>query len=604
MSGEREEPAVKPIDRLRHHSRLWGAALVAVIVAGAGVVALSERSRGPAHRVATVAGRGRSLGPLAHGRIQFAFDLRLNEGRLNSYLRHVTPGAGSGHGLSAAQFGARFGVSDQSLSRLRGILRRLGIVVAHVYPQRTAMLVTTSVDRMQRLFMLHFSRYQLPGGQRYFAPDGAPQVPGALTPYVTGLGDLSDRPVPAGDIPGKGLTPSTIAAAYDVSPLYADGIRGQGQTIAVATAEGAINPADLQVFAQQAHIPTPQVEIKPVDGGSTFSGQVGSDTEVDTDLEIVAGVAPDAHILDYQGPDGSHGQTLSLGHSLADIYNTIEQDGQAKIVSTSYGECEGFLAHENPGDQALMDNSLKALEASNATVFVATGDTGAYACLQAAQIQPASTLPSGFTSLGVQTPASSPYDVSVGGTRLELRANGSYLTESAWGDPLRRDGAGGGFSGSEPRPAWQQGPGVSEPTRDPHGLRGIPDVSGPADPTSGFLLCQTNPGASSPTCGAGNGGTSAAAPFWAASMLLVQQYAESHHAGALARCFAAPILYDLARTHQPVPPFHQVTLGNNGYYPASAGWNPATGLGSPDVFNLAQDYANFLRNRSSHSCPF
>jgi kumamolisin len=87
-------------------------------------------------------------------------------------------------------------------------------------------------------------------------------------------------------------------------------------------------------------------------------------------------------------------------------------------------------------------------------------------------------------------------------------------------------------------------------------------------------------------------------------MLLVQQYAESHHAGSLARCFAAPILYDLARTHQPVPPFHQVTLGNNGFYPASAGWNPATGLGSPDVFNLAQDYANFLRNRTSHTCPF
>jgi hypothetical protein len=87
-------------------------------------------------------------------------------------------------------------------------------------------------------------------------------------------------------------------------------------------------------------------------------------------------------------------------------------------------------------------------------------------------------------------------------------------------------------------------------------------------------------------------------------MLLVQQYAATHGAGSLAHCFAGPILYDLAATHQPVAPFHHVVLGNNGYYSASPGWNYATGLGSPDVFNLAQDYAAFLRARSSRSCPF
>ena len=73
---------------------------------------------------------------------------------------------------------------------------------------------------------------------------------------------------------------------------------------------------------------------------------------------------------------------------------------------------------------------------------------------------------------------------------------------------------------------------------------------------------------------------------------------------SLAHCFAAPILYDLAARREPVPAFHQVALGNNGYYPASPGWNFATGLGSPDVFNLAQDYADFLRRQPTHRCPF
>lgn len=552
----------------------------------------------------STAGTGSRVGSLADGRIRFALDLRLNERRLNAYLAHVRAATPSGRGLTAVEFGERFGLSDGQLGRLRAVLVRLGIAVDHIYPQRTAALVTTTVARMRQVFMLRFARYRLPGGQRYFAPDGAPHLPAALDPYVSGLGDLSDRPVLSEDIPNQGLLPTSLAAAYDISPLYAAGIRGQGQTIAIATAEGAINPADLSAYAQAAHITEPDVEVRKVDGGSAYSEANGSDPEVDTDLEIVSGIAPRARIIDYQGPENAQGDTLSLGHSLADIYNAIEQDGLAKIVSTSYGECESYLASENPGDQTLMDNSLKALEASNVTVFVATGDTGAYACLQVAQVEPDSTIPSSLTQLSVQTPATSPYVVAVGGTRLEVRANGSYLAESAWGDPLERAGGGGGFSDSEPRPVWQRGPGVIEPARDPHGHRGTPDVSGPADPFAGFLLCETAANASSPTCGSGNGGTSAAAPFWAASWALVEEYAERHGAASLAHCFAGPILYDLADTHQPVPPFHKIVYGNNGYYSATSVWNPATGLGSPDVFNLAQDDAALLRSQKSHTCPF
>jgi subtilase family serine protease len=573
-------------------------------LAGALAIGFSHHGRQSPPVRPSAAGRVRSLGPLSQGTVRFALNLRLHQHELDTYLRHVTPSGAPGT-LTAASFGARFGPSDGQLARLRRVLHGLGIGVEHVYPQRTAMLVRSPVSQLQRVFALRFGRYELPDGRRYFAPLSAPRIPAALSPYITGLGDLSDHPIPSADIPANGLTPTVTAKAYDIAPLWSQGIRGQGQTIAIATAAGAINPADLQAFAAHTGVQIPQITVKQVNGGSRYDPRQGSDAEVDLDMQIVLGLVPAAHIIDYQGPDGTNGAPAeSLGHSLADIYNQIEQDGLAHVVTTSYGLCESVLQQDNPGDQQLIDNSLKALEASNVTVFESTGDTGAFACLQTLQIQPASTLPQDRIGLSVQTPSSTPYAIAVGGTRVEVRADSSYLTESAWSNPLTRNGGGGGVSAVEPRPPWQQGPGVLQPALNPRGLRQTPDVAGPADPNSGFLECSTHAGESTPTCERGAGGTSAAAPFWAASMLLVQQYAAAHGTSSLARCFAGPILYDLAAKRQPVPPFHQIVFGNNGYYSAAAGWNFATGLGSPDVFNLAQDYASFLRSQPSRHCPF
>lgn len=584
------------------------AAMLLITVAGAvATLGRSHTQRSPGARApsAVSGGHARRIGRLSRGTLRFALNLRLHSRALDEYLHHVDPSAGAHGRLTAAGFGTRFGQNEATLAHLRVLLSRLGITVDRLYPQRTAMLVRGKVTRLEQVFSLRFDRYRLPDGRQYFAPQAPPQIPVQLAPYITGLGDLSDRPVLAADIPATGLTPTVTAKAYDFTPLWNAGIRGQGQTIAIASAFGAINPADIRAFTQRAGIADPQpIEVKQVDGGSTYSPARGSDPEVDLDLQITLGVAPRAHIIDYQGSDGSHSLQRTLGHSLADIYNQIEQDGQTRIVTTSYGLCESALSEASPGDQQLIDNSLKALEASSVTVFESTGDTGAYACLQALQIQPASNLPGRFTGLSVQTPGSSPYAVAVGGTRLDLRSDGSYLVESAWSNPFERAGGGGGVSASEPRPPWQQGPGVIQPALNPRGARQTPDVAGPSDPNTGFMVCGTDPGAAAPRCHGGQGGTSAAAPFWAASMALVQQYAASHGAGPRAGCFAAPILYALAARPQPVPPFHRIRFGNNGYYPATPGWNFATGLGSPDVFNLAQDYANFLRSQSSKRCPF
>ncbi len=542
----------------------------------------------------------RRVGRLTRGTVRFALNLRLHERALDGYLRHVDPGTSHrSRRLTAAAFGTRFGLSDTHLSALRRELGRLGIGVERVYPQRTAVLVRGSVSRLQRLFALRFDRYRLPDGRRYYAPEQTPQIPAALTPYVTGLGDLSDRPMVANDIPATGLTPAITAKAYGIKPLWDQGIRGKGQTIAIATAFGAINPADIQMYAEKNGIPNPHVEIRPGRRRQPLRprGRIRYSRSIST-CEVVLGLVPEARIIDYQA-------SVERAVTRSPTSTTRSSRTARRASSRPATGCASTRANKfNPGDQQLIDNSLKALEASGVTVFESTGDSGAYACLQRLQIQPVTNLPKDYTNLGVQTPSSSPYAVAVGGTRLDLRSDGSYLDESAWSNPLEREGAGGGISSVEPRPPWQRGPGVAQAALNPEGKRQTPDVSGPADPFSGFMICLTDPGASAPHCRGEQGGTSAAAPFWAASLVLVQQYAAEHGAGTLAHCFAGPILYDLAATPQPVPPYHQIKYGNNGYYPATGGWSFASGLGSPDVFNLAQDYAAFLRSQSSKQCPF
>ena len=124
-------------------------------------------------------------------------------------------------------------------------------------------------------------------------------------------------------------------------------------------------------------------------------------------------------------------------------------------------------------------------------------------------------------------------------------------------------------------------------SRTSHPLAGL---AAAASPNSGWLVRDY-----------GNwdtvGGTSAAAPFWAASMLLAQQYAAKK--GVSKHCFLAPILYRLGTTKQPYAAFHDVRAGGNRYYDARPGWDYATGLGSPDVWNLTRDLTAFLR---SHPC--
>ena len=192
--------------------------------------------------------------------------------------------------------------------------------------------------------------------------------------------------------------------------------------------------------------------------------------------------------------------------------------GKASIVTNSWTICETYLADSNPADRTAAEQALQVAAYKGVTVFTATGDAGAFDCERSDFSQ---------QSLTVGFPPDSPWNVAVGGTILSVRRDGSYLQETGWQDPLTNGGGGGGVNPIDARPSWQQGPGVDTSPR-----RGIPDVSAASGINSPWAIYADGHLK-------GIWGTSAATPFWAASMLLVQQYLEQKHAGPL--CFAAPL---------------------------------------------------------------
>jgi len=200
-----------------------------------------------------------------------------------------------------------------------------------------------------------------------------------------------------------------------------------------------------------------------------------------------------------------------------------------------------------------MDEAFQSAAAMGVTVCVAAGDDGS-----------TDGVTDGLNH--VDFPASSPNVLACGGT--ELVASGNTITnETVWNETANNEGAtGGGVSDVFPLPSYQSGAGVP-PSANPgqHVGRGVPDVAGDADPSTGYVTrVDGQPDVI--------GGTSAVAPLWAGLIALINE-SIGKPAG-----FLNPLLYQDASAGGI---FNDITSGNNDAYSAGPGWDACTGLGSP-----------------------
>lgn len=480
--------------------------------------------------------------------------------------------------LAPEAFGARFGLPDEEIDSVVTWLRAAGLEVLRRDAGRTFLAARGRVADVNALFAIELIDHLDAEFGRYHVPDREPLVPAELRDSVLGMAGLDTTPVVRpmyappvfADVPLGGLLPRDGALAYDYVPLHDAGITGEGQTVAIVSFDTFLD-SDVAAFDAVAGITGPPVERRPVP--EDYEPVLGDGSvEVNLDIDVIRAIAPAAQIIDYEADNTASG--------FADVFAAILDDGRADIVSVSWGVCE---VDAPPISRILVDLELERAFAQGVSIFASSGDAGVFSC--------AHRRDDDDERVSGVYPSTSPQVISVGGTFLWVREDGTYLREAAWEEPFGKVATGGGSSGSYERPEWQVAPGVDT---SPDALRQTPDVAGPADGESGYVMVHTPVGESEPVRGTASG-TSAAAPFWAASMILVRQLAEQEGVGPLGTL--GPTLYELAAQQADPPPFHDVALGGNLRDDAAPGWDAATGLGSPDVTALARAMIELLRTR-------
>ena len=491
------------------------------------------------------------------------------------------------HFLTPQEFADEFGPTPDQQRQVVAYLRNEGLTVTSIAPNGLLIDASATVAQAESTFQVTINNYQL-GTHTFYANAAAPTIPASLASLIASIGGLDNSvklhpllqrlsPRSGKSGPGKrvaralpnaqsGFKPADLVAAYDAGPLQQAGVLGNNQTVAVFELDG-YQSSDVTQYFQTYNLGSPSISNVLVDG---FDGSAGAGAiEVELDIEVVAAMAPKAAQIVYQGPNSTQG--------VNDTYNKIVTDNKAQITTISWGECE---TASGAAELQTLDTIFKQGASQGIAMFAASGDSGAYDCND--------------TNLAVDSPAGDPYITGAGGTNLQVSSSGTYSSESVWSNPSDTQrspngaGGGGGLSNTFKQPSWQTGPGVTN--QYSNGNREVPDISADADPATGYAVYCTVAASGCPSSGwIVVGGTSAAAPFWAGSTATINEYLQKQ--GKSRMGFANPVLYGLASTQQQFAPFHDVTSGTNLFYPATANYDLGSGIGSPDIFNIAQDIA-------------
>jgi kumamolisin len=285
------------------------------------------------------------------------------------------------------------------------------------------------------------------------------------------------------------------------------------------------------------------------------------------DIEMAAGLTPAASLVVYQTDGNANGDTwVQVNDELQRILDVNASTPHAgSVVSMSLGIDESSITSD---DVRAIDSSLKQLTLlENMTVFVASGDCWAFD-------------DETYGDLSVSFPSSDPWAVAVGGTELSINSQQQRTDEVVWSlqSPNFAHcnnswGSGGGNSGLFSRSGWQNAKGVTN--KYSQNDRQLPDVSGVADNVAVYFEQQWGVVA----------GTSVAAPIWATGQALVNEDTIAH-VGIVG--YGPQLYYAVADEKAGENAYFDVTSGDNLYYPATPGWDFATGLGTPNLANFDQ----------------
>jgi subtilase family serine protease len=547
-----------------------------------------------------------------------------NQDQLNALLHDLyNPSSPAYHRfLTVDQFAQQFGPTREQQQAVITYLTQQGFTITQTYPNRLLIDFSGSESLAERTFNVKIYDYQGPDGRHFFANANVPTLPAYIASYVTYVGGLDEAnqfyhsPIVAQQLPatnpradsncpapgqsgggggGGGpfgptsqvaYIPSQFAKAYNYDGLHNAGLQGEGQTVGVFELDG-YSQSDVQTYTQcfgGGNVPIQNVIL---DG---FNGQPGAGAiEVELDMEVILSMAPKlAKMIVYEAPNTTQGYNDEFARIVSD---------RTPVISVSWGDCEKNMGQQEANQE---NKFFQEAAAQGQTILVASGDSGSSSCFQ---LQAGGQ---GFDfSLNADDPAAQPFVTAVGGTTLSLNSDNSYQSEHVWNGGFLGGAGGGGISQFWKQPTWQSGPGVQNSYSN--GMRETPDVSLDADPATGYPIYCT---AGSTCSGSGGitgttggwvtiGGTSAAAPMWAAMIVLANEQAAKQGKSQLG--FLNPALYKIGSGSSSHRAFHDITppsdsstpsdndeLGfNGGAYPVTAGYDMSTGWGTCDATELA-----------------
>lgn len=526
------------------------------------------------------------------------------------------------HFLRAGQFGPMFGLSLAQVAAVENALKSAGLSPGQVSANRLAIPVTASAAAIERAFGITLESYRLPGGREAYANTSAPRLSAAVAPLVQGVLGLDDiyqvqhlssGPLPAAPMVSKASgkaaparpasgpgpqpcsaavgtanTADTIAAHYGLSLLYLIHDFGKGVKVGVLELEPNL-ASDINAY-ESCYDVHPKLSYIHIDGGA---GSGPGSGEAALDIEMVAGLAPQAEIDVYQAPNTGGGP----GDGDYDIFKKFVTSDTDKVLSDSWGLCEAESVLANDKAQ---ESLFEQANAQGQTIFAAAGDQGSTACYN----------PNAGTAddtLNALSPASAPYVIGVGGTSFS--GAGSSQREIVWNDSNSLIGSGatgGGVSSIWCMPNYQHQtriPGIvnSHSRKDTSSscpskyYREVPDISADGDPVYGYAVYYEGQWQLG-----GFGGTSAATPVWASIAALTDASPFCAAYGAKGATLPQNLYSAVATYHGYVyssnpQVVRDVTSGNNDYtpsgytgglYPATKGYDMASGLGVPMVSGL------------------
>jgi kumamolisin len=451
--------------------------------------------------------------------------------------------------LNHAEFASQYGANPADVDLIRRFAseHNLQMLERGDEVQRRIVILAGTAAAMEKAFSVELRDYEHPEGS-YRGRTGSIQVPAEYADCIQGVFGLDDRPAAKPHFRSSTMrgafgartsstsyTPTQVAQAYHFPQGNAS-----GQTIGIIELGGGYRSADLKQYFHSLGLQAPKIRsVSVLHGKNRPSSPQSADGEVMLDIEVAAAVAQGANVVVYFAPNTDQGFQNALSVAIHDQLN------RPSVISISWGGPESSWTQ---AAMESMDQIASEAAALGITITVAAGDSGSSDGVNDGQNH-------------VDFPASSPHVLACGGTNLI--ANGTVIqSETVWNDGAQGGSTGGGYSNLFARPAWQS----AVVTQN---FRGVPDVAGDADPESGYnIQVDGQPMVV--------GGTSAVAPLWAGLIAVLNQQMNTRLG------FVNPLLYAMNQSAG----FHDITQGNNGAFPAKPGWDPCTGMGSPDGAGL------------------